>query len=73
MMHDRPKWCEVYGKYNEDPFLSSHISELVFSDKSDGEYGDRANMIAENMLMQVNSEGYGLSLMESTADHQKGR
>ena len=42
---------------------------MEFSDGQVKEYG--VNIIAKNMLTQVDSDGYSLSLMDSIIDHSK--
>ena len=44
--------------------------DVEFSDGQVKEYG--ANIIAENMLTQVDLDGYSLSLMDLIVDHCKG-
>ena len=52
----------VSGKYNDNPFLNSITYEVEFSDGQVKEY--LANLIAKNMLTQVNVNGYSLTLMD---------
>ena len=51
------------GTYHDNPFLNTITYNQV------KKYG--TNIIAENMLTQVDSDGYSLSLMDSIMDHQK--
>ena len=57
------------GTYHDNPFLNTTTYDVAFSDGQVKEYG--ANIIAENMLTQVDSDGYSLSLMDSIDDHRK--
>ena len=57
------------GTYHDNPFLNTVTYDMEFSDGLVKEYG--ANIIAKNMLTQVDSDGYSLSLMDSIIDHNK--
>ena len=57
------------GTYHDNPFLNTVMYDVEFSDGQVKEYG--TNIITENMLTQVNSNGYSLSLMDSIVDHCK--
>ena len=57
------------GTYHDNPFLNTITYNVEFPDGQVEEYG--ANIIAENMLTQVDSDGYSLSLMDSIIDHQR--
>ena len=56
----------MVGKYDNNPMLNSIMYEVEFADRTVKEYG--ANIIAENMLHQVDSEGFSLALMEGIVD-----
>ena len=56
-------------KYDNNPYLNSIMYEVEFIDGQVKEY--RANIIAENMLAQVDSDGYSLMLMEGIVDYRK--
>ena len=56
------------GTYHHNPFLNTITYDVEFPDGQVREYG--ANIFAENMPTQVDSEGYSLSLMDSIIDHQ---
>ena len=56
----------MVGKYDNNPMLNSIMYEVEFADMTVKEYG--ANIIAENMLRQVDSEGFSLALMEGIVD-----
>ena len=57
------------GTYHDNPFLNTITYNVEFPDGQVREYG--ANIIAENMLTQVDSDGYSLPLMDSIIDHQR--
>ena len=57
------------GTYHDNPFLNTITYDVEFSDGQVKEYG--TNIIAKNMLTQVDSDGYSLSLMDSIIDHQR--
>ena len=59
----------VEGVYDENPLLNSIVYEVEFPDGHVNEYS--ANVIAENMLSQVDSEGYSLTLMDGIVDFKK--
>ena len=54
------------GSYNKNLAVNSVIYDVEFPDSTIKEYV--ANMIAENMLSQVDSEGYSLQLMDTIVD-----
>ena len=56
----------MVGKYDNNPMLNSIMCEVEFADGTVKEYG--ANIITENMLPQVDSEGFSLALMEGIVD-----
>ena len=53
------------GTYHDNPFLNTITYNVEFPDGQVREYS------AENMLTQVDSDGYSLSLMDSIIDHQR--
>ena len=57
------------GTYHDNPFLNTITYDVEFSDGQIKEYG--TNIIAENMLTQVDSDRYSLSLMDSIIDHKR--
>ena len=57
---------KVVGTCDENPILNSIICEVEFPDGQVREYG--ANVIAENMLAQVDDDGFSRTLMESVID-----
>ena len=60
---------KVTGTYDNNPFLNSIIYDVEFSDGQVKEYA--ANIIAENMLTQVDSDGMSTTLMEAIVDHRR--
>ena len=60
---------KVAGKYDDNPYLNSIMYEVELADGRIKEYG--ANIIAENMLTQVDSDGFSLSLMEGIINHKR--
>ena len=61
----------VSGKYDDNPFLNSITYEVEFSDGQVKEY--LANLVAKNMLTQVDVNGYSLTLMEGIVHYLKGK
>ena len=59
----------VAGTYDENPCLNTMIYEVEFPDGQLKEYA--ANVIAENMLTQVDSDGFSLTMMEAIIDYRK--
>ena len=57
------------GTDHDNPFLNTITYDVEFPDGQVKEYG--TNIIAENMLTQVDSDGYSLSLMDSIIDHKR--
>ena len=57
------------GTYHDNPLLNTITYDVEFPNGQVKEYG--ANIIAENMLTQVGSDGYSLSLMDLIIDHQR--
>ena len=60
---------KVAGKYNDNPYLNSIMYKVKLANGRIKEYG--ANIIAENMLTQVDSNGSSLSLMEGIIDYKR--
>ena len=60
---------EVTGTYDNNPFLNSMIYDVEFLDGQVKEYA--ANIIAENMLTQVDSDSMSTTLMEAIVDHRR--
>ena len=59
----------VAGTYDENPCLNTMIYEVEFPDGTLKEYA--ANVIAENMLTQVDSDGFSLTMLEGIIDYRK--
>ena len=59
---------KVVGKYDDNPYLNSIMYEVELADGRIKEYG--ANIIAENILTQVDSDGFSLTLMEGIIDYK---
>jgi hypothetical protein len=57
------------GTYDDNPMLNSIIYEVEFPDGQVKDYS--ANIIAENMLTQVDSDGFTLTMMEGIIDYRK--
>lgn len=56
------------GKYYYNPALNSIIYNVEFPDGTVKEYS--ANVIAQNMLSQVDSDGFTMTMMEGGIDHK---
>jgi hypothetical protein len=59
----------VAGTYDENPFLNTMIYEVESPNGDAKEYA--ANIIAENMLTQVDSDGYSLTMMKGIIDYKR--
>ena len=59
---------ELTGTANNNPLLDTRSYEVVFPSGDQAEYS--ANMIAQNMYAQCDSEGNQFLLMESIVDHK---
>ena len=57
----------VAGKYDGNPILNSMMYEVEFIDGQVREYS--TNVIAENMLSRVDSEGFSTTMMEGIVDY----
>eukprot|EP00957_Ditylum_brightwellii_P196209 14950317-Ditylum_brightwellii.AAC.1 len=57
------------GSYHDNPMLNSTVYKLEFPDREVKEYA--ANVIAENMLTQVNYEGFTTTMMEEIINHDR--
>ena len=60
---------QVTGTYDNNPYLNSIIYDVEFPDGQVKEYA--ANIIAENMLTQVDSDGMSATLMEAIVEHRR--
>jgi hypothetical protein len=61
----------VAGTFDENPQLNSMIYEVEFPEGKLKEYA--ANMIVENMLSQVDSDGDSLTMLNAIIDYQKDK
>ena len=59
----------ILGTYDDNPSLNSIVYDVEFPDGTIREYA--ANVIAENMLTQVDEDGFYLSLMEGIVDYKR--
>ena len=57
------------GQYDDSPILNTAIYDVEFPEGRTKEYG--ANIIAENILNQVNQDGYHSQMLEGVLDHRK--
>ena len=60
---------QVAGTYDDNPFLNTIIYEVEFPDGQVKDYA--ANVIAENMLTQVDSDGFTLTMMDGIIDYER--
>ena len=56
------------GKYDDNPAVNSIIDDVEFPDGAVKEYS--ANVIAENMLSHVDSDGFTMTMMDGVIDHK---
>ena len=59
---------KVTGTYDDNPILNTVLYDIEFPDGQVREYA--ANVIAENMLTQVDSEGFTLTMMKGIVDYK---
>ena len=59
----------VTGTYDDNPMMNSMVYEIEFADGQIKEYA--ANIIAENMLTQVDADGYTTIMMKGIIDFRK--
>ena len=57
----------TYGTYNENPLLNSIIYDVEFPNGEVREYA--ANLIAQNMYSQIDSEGHSYSILDTVLDY----
>ena len=60
---------QATGIYDKNSMLNSIIYEVEFEDRHIKEYS--ANNITDNMLAQIYSDGFTLTMMERTLDYRK--
>ena len=56
------------GSWSDNPIMNSMIYEVEFPDGQVKEYS--ANIIAKNILWQVDSNGYSMQLMQAIVDYK---
>ena len=56
------------GRYDPNPILDSRVYEVMFPDGDVEQYA--ANILAENMLGQVDEHGHRYQLLDSITDHR---
>ncbi len=59
----------VVGTYSDNPLINSIVYDVEFSDGEVREYA--ANVIAENILSQVDNDGYSLPIFDSILDSKR--
>lgn len=59
----------VIGNFNENPLLNTLVYDCEFPDGTIKKYS--ANIIAENVLSQVDPDGYYSTTMDSILDHKR--
>ena len=59
---------KVTDTYNDNPILNTVLYDVEFPDGQVREYA--ANVIAENILTQVNSDGFTLTMMKGIVDYK---
>jgi hypothetical protein len=57
------------GRRHNNPIMDTRVYEVEFSDGTTDEF--HANVIAENLFSQVDSEGRQYILMKEMSDHKK--
>ena len=60
---------QVIGAHNENPLLNTLVYNIKFPDGDVKKYA--ANIIAENVLSQVDPNGYYKNTMEAILDHKR--
>ena len=59
----------IIGTFDENPNLNTLIYDVKFPDGAFKQYA--ANVIAENVLMQVDSNGYNSCLLDTLVLHKR--
>ena len=59
----------IAGEYDDNPILNSIIYNVEFRDGTIKEYSP--NVITENMLAQVDSDGFTMTMVGDIIDHKK--
>jgi hypothetical protein len=60
---------KTIGTYSDNPIMNSIVYEVEFPDGELNEYA--ANILAENMLSQVDHEGHNIMLMKDIIDYKR--
>ena len=60
---------QVIGAHNENPWLNTLVYDVEFPDGDVKKYA--ANLIAENVLSQVDPNSYYTNTMEAILDHKR--
>ena len=60
---------QVIGAHNENPLLNTLVYDVNFTDDDVKKYA--ANLIAKNVLSQVDPDGYYTNTMEAILDHKR--
>ena len=59
---------DVVGEYDPNPYLNTLVYDVEFNDGTVREYS--ANVIAQNMYEQVDSEGFSYNVLDSIVDYK---
>ena len=65
----KDKHGKVKGTYNKNPILDTRVYDVMFPDGATCQYA--ANVIAESMYSQVDSNGHHTLLLKEITDHRK--
>ena len=65
----KDKDVKLKGNYNKNPILDTRVYDVMFLDGAVCQYA--ANIIAENMYYQVDSNSYHTILLKEITDHRK--
>ena len=60
---------KIVGAFNENPMLNTLVYDVEFPDGTVKQYA--ANVIAENVLSQVDSEGHHNQTLDRIIPHEK--
>ena len=61
---------KVVGSFSENPMLNTLVYECEFPDSMTKEYA--ASIIAKNIILESDPDGYRERMMVITADHKRG-
>lgn len=59
----------IHGTWNENPIMNTIMYDVEFPDGTVKEYA--ANIIAENILSQVDDQGFTITNLDSVVDHRR--